>query len=252
MSGAAYSARRSSLGRSQHAELTQRLDRDDVARPASAIPVLDLDRHSPGAVPLAARARQQTHGLHPLGPALGDEPAGRGAHERRVQLPALAGDQLRMRHHRVPDPAERRAERRVTDPRWVGQAREGEGQRAQRQAKGDHAAAIGRRDDARNRRVGQNGHGLEGELLDRVVGLPVGLDRPAGGLGVQRHAGVLARAVVADARSAARRRAPGAGPSRCRTGRPRHRPAPRASGHRRAGRPAPCGRGGPRRHATRP
>ena len=165
------------------------------------ITVLDLQGKSSRACLTApGRGGQQPDSLYALGATLGEHLSRHRAHQRGVEPASLTGDQLGVGHHRVSNPLKRRSQGGVVDRGRIGQSCKGEGQTAKRKAEGDHAATIGGGDDVGPRDVAQEGHGVERELLDRVVGLPVGLDRPAGGLGVQGHRGMLARAVVAKRR----------------------------------------------------
>ena len=67
---------------------------------------------SPNGAACRQRPGRKAHGQHALGAALAHDQALRiGAHERRVDPPPLAGHQLGMRHHRVADAGQRRAQR---------------------------------------------------------------------------------------------------------------------------------------------
>ncbi len=108
------------------------------------------------------------------------------AHQPGV-LTSGAADQLRMGPHRVGDRPLRRARVRLDQPE------EGPGQGGQRDRQ--HRGATAVHPDRGGRLAGQLLDGGAQPLLQRVRRRPVVLDRPAGGLAGQQHAGVLARAV---------------------------------------------------------
>ncbi len=61
-----------------------------------------------------------------------------------VDPATLAGDQLGVLQHRVPDPCQGSAQRRIRHGGRIGQACEREGETTKRHAEGDDPAAIGR------------------------------------------------------------------------------------------------------------
>jgi hypothetical protein len=104
---------------------------------------------------------------------------GKRAHDRRVDAAPLSGDELGVLHHRVADPGQGGAQRRIGHRGRIGQAGVGRREAAERHPEAHDAAAVGGGGDLLDRHVAERGDRLEGEALDRVLRVPVRVERPA-------------------------------------------------------------------------
>ena len=140
---------------------------------------------------------RSTHrrGMHAFGADLRQDAAVGLFHQDGVE-PIGAANQERARAHRI-----RYARGNFRAALGVArQARVGAGHSVERQDEDDHAAAVDRAPDLLARHAGPGGHGAEAGVLHRVPEPFVVLRRPPGESGAGEHRGVLAGAVVMQAR----------------------------------------------------